>query len=100
MKKTIVAFAAIAAVTMTVGVAEAGGKNRNKQTGQFSSGLVNLSPNIGNIGVLNNSPILSGNSILSNIGVGILGTGILSSSSSKVIKGSFNDNSRNKKRRH
>lgn len=49
----------------------------------YSSGLLNVSPSIklGDVsvlsGILNNSPILSGNSILSgnNTGVGILGTG-------------------------
>lgn len=49
----------------------------------YSSGLLNVSPSVklGDVnvlsGILNNSPILSGNSILSgnNTGVGILGTG-------------------------
>jgi hypothetical protein len=96
MNKMIVAFAAVAAMTLSVGVAEAGSKN--KQTGQFTSGgLVNVSPNVSvggilNGGVLNGAAILSGNTT----GVGILGTGILSSS--KTIKNSFNDNSKNKKR--
>jgi hypothetical protein len=98
MNKIIVAFAAVAAMTFSVGVAEAGSKGKNKQTGQFTSGgLVNVSPNVAvggilNGGILNGAAILSGNTT----GVGILGTGILSSS--KTIKDSFNDNSKNKKR--
>lgn len=100
MKKMIVAFAAVAAMTMTAGVAEAGsrGKSGGKQTsvvsqsGQFSSGgLLNLSPNVSVGGILNNSAILSGN------GIGILGTGILTNTLTTITKNSGNNyNSHNK----
>ena len=57
--------------------------NSTSAHNNYSSGLLNVSPsvNVGDVkvlsGILNNSPILSGNSILSgnNTGVGILGTG-------------------------
>lgn len=82
MKKMIVAFAAVAAMSVTLGAAEAngrGGKSTVKQTGQFSSGgLVNISPNLSVGGVLNGAAILSGN------GIGILGTGILSSTTKNL----------------
>lgn len=65
-----------------------GGKNsynsyNTSAHNNYSSGLLNVSPSVkvGDVsvlsGILNNSPILSGNSILSgnNTGVGILGTG-------------------------
>jgi hypothetical protein len=97
MKKMIVAFAAVAAMTLTAGVAEAGGKSKStvKQSGQFTSGgLVNVSPNLSVGGVLNGAAILSGNNILNGNGIGILGTGILTS----TVKNSHNDNSKNKKK--
>lgn len=100
MKKMIVAFVAAAAMTVTAGVAEAGGKSKSKvtQTGQFSSGgLVNVSPNVSVGGILNGG-ILNGAAILSGNGVGILGTGILSSTVTKITKNSHNDNSKNKRR--
>ena len=107
MNKIIVAVAAAIAMSFTAVAAEAGPRGKssysNKQTGQFTSGggLINVSPNISLGGLLNGSAILSGNSIgngiLSNIGVGLLGTGILSQSSSKTVKNSYN-NGRNGRR--
>lgn len=77
MNKTIVAFAAVAAMTLTAGVAEAGsrGKSTVNQAGNFSSGFANVSPTIG---------ILNGSSVLSNIGIGVLGTGILSTNTTNT----------------
>lgn len=71
MRKVIFAFAATAAVVMSVGVAEARDRGRVTQTGNFSSGFANVSPTIS---------VLNGSSVLSNIGIGVLGTGILSTS--------------------
>lgn len=80
-------FAALAAVatafSFSVVSAEANGWRSNTTSNHngnnYSSGLVNVSPTVrtGNlnvlsgIGILNNSPILSGN----NLGLGILGSG-------------------------
>ena len=78
MKKMIVAFAAVAAMTVTAGIAEAGGrggKTTVKQSGNFSSGLIHVSPTVG---------VLNGSSVLSNIGIGLLGTGILSTNSTSI----------------
>ncbi len=77
--KKFTAFAAVALVcSFASASAEAGGWGGNRGNNQ-SSGLINLSPTIRTgdlnvlrgIGILNNSPILSGN----NLGLGILGNG-------------------------
>ncbi|MEO4000127.1 hypothetical protein [Mesorhizobium sp. CAU 1732] len=87
MKKFITVAGVAAALALSAGAAHAGGWG-NKGHNNYSSGLINVSPTVrtGDLnvlsGILNNSPILSGNSILSgnNTGIGILGsaTGLLS----------------------
>lgn len=105
MKKLVLSVATAAALSMTAGIAQAGGwggggwghsshtNNYNNQRGNFgsSSGLVNVSPSVGlgdvgllnGLSVLNNSPILSGNST----GNGILGGGILNGSQTGILGG-------------
>ena len=105
--------ATFAAITLSVMCASfqahAGGWGGSKSITSFSStkvsannnmssgGLLNVSPSIklGNVnvlsGILNNSPILSGNSTLSgnNTGLGILGsgTGLLNNVTGNLTKG-------------
>ena len=77
--KKFTAFATVALVCSFASVsAEAGGWGGSRGNNQ-SSGLINVSPTVRTgdlnllrgIGILNNSPILSGN----NLGLGILGNG-------------------------
>lgn len=85
MRKFAILLAAASGLAMIPATAQANGWGGgfNAQP-NHSSGLVNVSPSVrtGNIsvlggGILNNSPILSGNSVLSgnNTGIGVLGTG-------------------------
>ncbi len=88
MTKLIVAIAAAAALSMTAVAAEAGsrGGSKTSQNGQFSSGgLLTVSPNVSIGGILNNSAILSGN------GIGILGTGIMSSTVTNTVTRNSNN---------
>jgi hypothetical protein len=95
MRKFIALATLASGLSLSIASAQAGGwggyngyNSHNTYASQKghnsnSSGLVNVSPsvNTGNIsvlsGILNQSPILSGNSILSgnNAGLGILGSG-------------------------
>ena len=85
MKTYSIAFAAVAALTITAGAAQAGGWGHSSYSYRMStggnhgssSGLVNVSPSVGlgDVNLLNGSSILSG--ILSgnrtNVGNGSLG---------------------------
>lgn len=84
MKKFAAFTALAAALSLSAVPAQAGGWGGSSyKHNNYSSGLINVSPSVklGNIralnGILNKSPILSGNSILSgnNTGLGILGNG-------------------------
>lgn len=100
MKSFIIVTTAALAMALSGVSAEAGGwgGGKNKNSHNYSSGLINVSPSVrtGNLNVLNNSPIASGN-VVSGIlsgnktgngianGNGILGgtLGVLGGNSSK-----------------
>lgn len=79
MNKYLIVATVAGAMTMTAASAEAGGWGGYNGHNNYSNGLVNVSPTVrvgdlnllSGIGILNGSPILSGN----NTGVGILGSG-------------------------
>lgn len=81
MKKFAIVLTA-AVVSFSTVSAYAGGFGSRGNGNNSGGGLINISPGIalGDIGILNGSPILSGNNtqvggILNGVGVGILGVG-------------------------
>lgn len=105
MKKSSIAFVAVAAFGIMAGSAQAGGwghssySYRSSTGGNYgvSSGLVNVSPSVGlgDVNVLNGLSALNGSSVLSGIlsgnrtsaGNGILGGGILNGSGVGILGG-------------
>lgn len=108
MKKIILAVAAVAAIAIPAGTAQAGGWGHSSYSystgGNYgvSSGLVNVSPSLGlgdvnllnGLSVLNGSPIASGNvvsGILSgnrtSAGNGILGGGVFNGGTLGILGG-------------